>query len=131
MGGGQGTRFWPVSREAKPKQFLAIGGSGTLLQETAARFQPFLTAGDVYVVCGQSYVQQVREQLDQLREDQIIVEPSARNTAPCIGLAALHLRRHFPDEVMSVFPPITSSRMWMSFIRFSRPHRSLQGRAGW
>ncbi len=104
MAGGQGTRFWPVSREAKPKQFLEIGGSGTMLQETAARFQPFLAAGDVYVVCGQRYVQQVREQLDQLREDQIIVEPSARNTAPCIGLAALYLRRHFPDEVMSVFP---------------------------
>ena len=104
MAGGQGTRFWPVSREGKPKQFLEIGGSGTMLQETAARFQPFLAAGDVYVVCGQRYVQQVREQLDQLREDQIIGEPSARNTAPCIGLAALYLRRHFPDEVMSVFP---------------------------
>ena len=75
-----------------------------MLQETAARFQPFLAAGDVYVVCGRRYVQQVREQLDQLQEDQIIVEPSARNTAPCIGLAALYLRRHFPDEVMSVFP---------------------------
>ncbi len=104
MAGGQGTRFWPVSREGKPKQFLEIGGSGTMLQETAARFQPYLAEGDVYVVCGQRYVQQVREQLDQLQEDQIIVEPSARNTAPCIGLAALYLRRHFPDEVMSVFP---------------------------
>jgi mannose-1-phosphate guanylyltransferase len=104
MAGGQGARFWPVSREEKPKQFLEIGGSGTMLQETAARFQPLLSAEDVYVVCGQRYVQQVREQLEQLQEDQVIVEPSARNTAPCIGLAALYLRRQFPDEVMSVFP---------------------------
>ena len=104
MAGGQGTRFWPVSREKKPKQFLEIGGSRTMLQETAARFQPLLAAEDVYVVCGQRYVQQVREQLDQLREGQIIIESSARNTAPCIGLAALYLRRQFPDEVMAVFP---------------------------
>ena len=104
MAGGQGTRFWPVSREGKPKQFLEIGGAGTMLQATAARFQPLLAPEEVYVVCGQRYVQQVREQLDQLEEDQIIVEPSARNTAPCIGLAAFYLKRRFPDEVMAVFP---------------------------
>lgn len=75
-----------------------------MLQETAARFQPLLGVEDIYVVCGRQYVQQVREQLEQLQEDQVIVEPLARNTAPCIGLAALYLRSRSPDEVMSVFP---------------------------
>ncbi len=60
MAGAQGTRFWPVSRKAKTKKLMAIGSTRTLLQETLARFQPFLAEGDVYVVCGQNYVQQVR-----------------------------------------------------------------------
>ncbi len=104
MAGGQGTRFWPASREGQPKQFLKITGSGTLLQETAARLQPVLARQDLYVVCGRQYVRQVRDQLDQLAEDQVIVEPSARNTAACVGLAGCYLKRRFPDEVMAVFP---------------------------
>ena len=103
MAGGQGTRFWPASREGQPKQFLKITGSGTLLQETAARLQPVLAGQDLYVVCGRQYVRQVRDQLDQLAEDQVIVEPSARNTAACVGLAGCYLKRRFPDEVMAVF----------------------------
>lgn len=104
MAGGQGTRFWPASREGQPKQFLKITGSGTLLQETAARLQPVLARQDLYVVCGRQYVRQVRDQLDQLAEDQVIVEPSARNTAACVGLAGCYLKRRFPDEVMAILP---------------------------
>ncbi len=104
MAGGQGTRFWPASREGQPKQFLKISGSRSMLQETAARLQPVLAWQDLYVVCSRRYIQQVRSQLDQLKEDQIILEPSARNTAACVGLAACYLKPRFPNEVMAVLP---------------------------
>ena len=104
MAGGQGTRFWPVSRQKRPKQFLQIAGSRTMLQETAARLQPFLSPQDIYVVCSDQYVEVVCSQLPELGLEQIIVEPLARSTAPCVGLAATYLKRHYPDEVMAVLP---------------------------
>lgn len=104
MAGGQGTRFWPVSREDSPKQFLSVSGGRSLLQETVTRLQPLLEPQDVYVVCGQKYVDKVQAQLQELRSDQIIAEPVPRNTAPCIGLAAIYLRERFPDAVMAVLP---------------------------
>ncbi len=104
MAGGQGTRFWPLSRERHPKQFLAITGTRTMLQETVARLAPLARPEDVYVVCGRQYVELVRNQLPDLGRDQLIVEPVPRNTAPCIGLAALHLRRMVGDAVMAVLP---------------------------
>lgn len=104
LAGGQGTRFWPVSRERRPKQFLQIAGSRTMLQETAARVQPFLSPQDIYVVCSDPYVEEVCSQLPELGPEQIIVEPLARSTAPCVGLAATYLKRHYPDEVMAVLP---------------------------
>jgi mannose-1-phosphate guanylyltransferase len=104
MAGGQGTRFWPLSRESRPKQFLQIAGSGTMLQETAARLSPLVAREDIYVICGRQYVNLVRSQMPQLGEDQVIVEPMPRNTAPCIGLAALALRRRFGNEVLAILP---------------------------
>ncbi len=91
MAGGQGTRFWPVSRQKRPKQFLQIAGSRTMLQETAARLQPFLSPQDIYVICSDQYVEVVCSQLPELGLEQIIVEPLARSTAPCVGLAATYL----------------------------------------
>ena len=104
MAGGQGTRFWPVSVESRPKQFLQIAGRQSMLQETVSRLQPYLNLEDIYVVAGQSYVSGIKDQLPELSDEQLIVEPAARNTAPCIGLAALHLERRFPEEVMVVLP---------------------------
>lgn len=104
MAGGQGTRFWPVSREDLPKQFLPLCGERSLIQETMARLKPLFSQEDVFVVCGSRYAKQVRAQLPELSEDQIIIEPAARNTAPCVGLAAVYLRRRYPGEVMAVFP---------------------------
>jgi mannose-1-phosphate guanylyltransferase len=104
LAGGQGTRFWPVSRKDHPKQFLKIVGSRTMLQETTDRLQPLVSLQDIYVVCSGQYVGQVRSQLPELAVEQIIVEPLARSTAPCIGLAATRLKRHSPDEVMAVLP---------------------------
>ncbi|RPI21762.1 MAG: mannose-1-phosphate guanylyltransferase [Acidobacteria bacterium] len=104
MAGGQGTRFWPLSRETRPKQFLTIAGSRTMLQETVARLSPLAGSGDVFVVCGRQYVDLVRDQLPELKSEQLIVEPVPRNTAPCVGLAALHLRRLFGNVVMALLP---------------------------
>lgn len=104
MAGGQGTRFWPLSRERSPKQFLKLCGGRTLLQETAARLEPLLKTEDLFVVCSGPYVEQVRAQLPELTEEQIIREPLARNTAPCVGLSALYLRHRYPGEIVAMLP---------------------------
>ena len=104
MAGGQGARFWPLSREQRPKQFLRLFGKRTLLQETAARLVPVLGWEGIFVVCGRSHADTVREQLPELAPEQVIIEPVGRNTAPCIGLAALYLQERFPGQVMAVLP---------------------------
>ena len=104
MSGGRGTRFWPASRSRKPKQFLRITGQQTLVQQTFERLQPLFSRHDIFFVCSSQYSQLLVEQIPGLREEQIIVEPAARNTAPCIGLAAHHLQERFGDEVMAVLP---------------------------
>ncbi len=104
MAGGKGTRFWPANRSNRPKQFLNILGQRTMLQETMARLEPLLSGEDLYVVCEERYVADVTNQAPGLSTAQIIVEPLARSTAACIGLAALHLEREHPEEVMAVLP---------------------------
>lgn len=104
MAGGRGTRFWPLSREDHPKQFLKIAGKRTLFQEAVYRLMPLLDISDVYVVCGRPYADEVLRQIPELTEEQVIVEPYARNTAPCVGLAATYLSDRYPDEVMAVLP---------------------------
>jgi len=104
LAGGHGTRFWPVSRQSHPKQFLKISGSRTMLQETVDRVRSLLSSQDIYIVCSDQYVEEVRSQLPELETKQIIVEPLVRSTASCIGLAATYLKRYYPDEVMAVLP---------------------------
>lgn len=104
MAGGQGERFWPLSRENRPKQFLRLFGQRTLLQETANRLLPLLGWEKIFVVCGRHHAETVREQLPDLAPEQVIIEPVGRNTAPCIGLAALYLKERFPGQAMAVLP---------------------------
>ena len=104
MGGGRGTRFWPASRSQKPKQFLRITGRKTLLQQTFDRLLPLLSRSDIFFVCSPEYARIVQRQIPDLADEQLILEPASRNTAPCIGLAAQYLAKHFPDEVMAVLP---------------------------
>lgn len=104
MAGGSGTRFWPLSRRNRPKQFLRIGTERTLIEETVARLAPIAGSEGVYVVAGRHHAPRIRELLPQMPEAQLIIEPCARNTAPCIGLAAIHIRRRDPDAVMAVLP---------------------------
>jgi mannose-1-phosphate guanylyltransferase len=104
MAGGQGTRFWPLSTEERPKQFLPLAGARTLLRETVDRLEPLLDSADVYVVTSGRYLPEIRRQLPEFEEEQIIVEPAPRNTAPCVGLAFRWIQRRYPDEVVAVLP---------------------------
>lgn len=102
LAGGSGTRLWPYSRSQRPKQFLSINGQMTMLQETVSRTLPIIPPERVLVATGAAYADLVREQLPDVPSENILVEPAGRGTAPCIGLAALHLRRRDPKAVMAV-----------------------------
>lgn len=102
MAGGRGERFWPKSRVRTPKQFLSLTGQGTMIQETVRRVEGLTDAAHIFVATNALYAPAIREQLPQLPAANIILEPEGRNTAPCIGLAALHIGRRDPDGVMAV-----------------------------
>ena len=104
MAGGVGTRFWPRSREKSPKQLLEIVGKGTMIQNTLKRLEGVVRNQDVFVITNRLQRTQVIRQLPTVPEENIIDEPVGRNTAPCIGLAALHVSRLDPGAVMIVLP---------------------------
>ncbi len=104
MAGGSGTRFWPLSRVARPKQFLAIGTARPLLTETIARLAPLVPTSRVKIVAGERHEAGIRAVCPELGPDALVVEPCARNTAPCVGLAAIHVAREDPDAIMAVLP---------------------------
>jgi len=103
MAGGSGTRFWPASRERLPKQFLAITGDRTMLEETLARAEGFAPPDRISVVVGRVHADLTKRILSGMPAE-ILVEPRGRNTAACIGLAALHAKRIVEDEPMVVLP---------------------------
>ncbi len=93
MAGGVGSRFWPFSREEKPKQFLDFFGTGrSLLQMTVDRFRPLIPIENMFIVTNVAYKQMILEQVPDLNEGQILCEPARRNTAPCIAYATAHIR---------------------------------------
>ncbi|EIT84631.1 mannose-1-phosphate guanylyltransferase [Fictibacillus macauensis ZFHKF-1] len=104
MAGGQGTRFWPWSTAQRPKQFLSLRSKDSLLQETYARFLLKLAHEDIYVVTTAEYAPLVLEQLPQLTDERIIIEPCRRDTGPCVALAALSFLRNNDDEVIVTAP---------------------------
>jgi mannose-1-phosphate guanylyltransferase len=105
MGGGIGTRFWPFSRESRPKQFLDFFGVGrSLLQMTFDRFADFIPIENILVVTNKMYADLVKEQLPLIREDHILLEPERRNTAPCIAYASYHIKACNPDANIVVTP---------------------------
>ena len=105
MAGGRGERFWPKSRGNYPKQFLSLTKDGeTMIQKTVKRLLPMVAMEDVFVVTNVSYAALVKEQLPQLPEENILLEPCARNTAPCIGLAAAVIRKKYGEAMMLVLP---------------------------
>ena len=105
MCGGIGTRFWPFSRETRPKQFLDFFGVGSsLLQMTVDRFAKIIPVENIYVVTNQKYNSLVKEQLPILKENQILLEPTRRNTAPCIAYASYHIKACNPNANIVVTP---------------------------
>jgi len=104
MAGGAGTRFWPLSRDVKPKQFLDILGTGTtLLQDTVNRFEGLCPRENIMIVTNENYSDLVKEQVD-IPVENILTEPMRRNTAPCIAYATFRILKRNPDAVMLVSP---------------------------
>lgn len=104
MAGGIGSRFWPQSREARPKQFINVFEEQSLLQQTLSRMAPIVPPERTLVVTHERYVDLTREQLSSIPEENILGEPISRNTAPCIAYAAIKLRAVDPEAVMVVLP---------------------------
>ncbi|QDT53367.1 Mannose-1-phosphate guanylyltransferase [Caulifigura coniformis] len=104
MAGGSGTRFWPASRHAFPKQFLTLSGDRSLIQSTSDRCIGWIPAERQWVVTNEAQAAETRRQLPELPTGHVLVEPCARNTAPCVALAAAHLLKEDPDAVMLLLP---------------------------
>jgi mannose-1-phosphate guanylyltransferase len=105
MAGGVGSRFWPSSRTAKPKQFLDIMGVGkSLLRLTFERFLNVCPAENIYIVTNLDYIDLVKEQLPEIGAHQILAEPSRNNTAPCVAYTALKLHALNPKANFVVAP---------------------------
>ena len=105
MAGGVGSRFWPYSRNYRPKQFLDVFGTGTsLIQMTNERFLNLCPQENIYVVTNHRYYDLVKEQLPMLSDDQILTEPVGRNTAPCIAYASYKIASKDPQATLVVSP---------------------------
>ena len=105
MSGGVGSRFWPYSRKNLPKQFLDFFGTGrSLLQQTFDRFNRIIPTENILIVTNELYANLVQQQLPQLNPSQILLEPSRRNTAPCIAWASYHIKAMNPEANIVVAP---------------------------
>lgn len=105
MAGGIGTRFWPMSRTNTPKQFIDILGDGsTLIQKTFNRFRHICPAENIFIVTNEIYKDIVKEQLSEITDEQLVLEPARRNTAPCIAYANFKIRQKNPNAVVVVAP---------------------------
>lgn len=105
MAGGIGSRFWPVSTQEFPKQFHDMLGSGeTLLQKTFSRLNKIIPSENIYILTNERYLEITLEQLPKISEKQVVLEPAMRNTAPCILLSALKIKKENPNALMLVAP---------------------------
>lgn len=105
MAGGRGERFWPKSRKNYPKQFLNLTDDNkTMIQLTVDRISSLVDREDIFIVTNKDYKALVRQQLPDIPEENILCEPVGRNTAPCIGLGAVHIQKKYKDALMVVLP---------------------------
>jgi mannose-1-phosphate guanylyltransferase/mannose-6-phosphate isomerase len=107
LAGGTGTRLWPVSRELYPKQLVKFIGRDSFVQSTIKRLTPLLDLQNVRVICGHKHYHEIARHMEDIgvaAQGKIIQEPSGRNTAPAILLAAFHLRRVAPNSILCIFP---------------------------
>lgn len=121
MAGGRGERFWPKSRKHLPKQFLSLTNDGkTMIQLTVERILPIVDMDNIYISTNENYKKLVMEQLPEIPEANILCEPVGKNTAPCIGLAAVHIRKKLGDAIMMVLPSdhlIKNNVMFLDVLR--------------
>lgn len=120
MAGGSGTRFWPKSTNSLPKQFLNLFGDGTMIQNTANRIEGIIPQERIIVVTNEKYVSIVRDQLPKVPMGNIVGEPVAKNTAPCVAIAAELIRKKDPNGVMIVLPAdhhITEPEKFTNFLK--------------
>ena len=125
MAGGTGTRFWPRSRKASPKQVLNIVQERTMIQATVDRLEGLVDANRLLIVTNAQQKVLINEQLPELADENFVLEPFGRNTAPCIGLAAAHIAAHDPDGVMVVLPAdhlITDVKTFQSALQTAADH---------
>jgi mannose-1-phosphate guanylyltransferase len=104
MAGGVGSRFWPRSRERSPKQVLEIVGSGSMIFNTVVRMQPLIPSDKAIVVTNRLQKDIIQKQVPTIPQQNILMEPLGRNTAPCIGLAAQWICHYDPEAIMVVLP---------------------------
>ena len=105
MAGGIGARFWPMSKTSRPKQFIDVLGTGkTLIRMTFERFSNVCPPENVFVVTNEIYKDQVMEQIPELKEHQVLCEPSRRNTAPCVAYANHKIKQENPNALIVVAP---------------------------
>lgn len=105
LAGGKGTRLYPLSRSSNPKQFLSIHNNGkSFLSNTVDRIRPIIHKDNIYVVTNQEYEDKIRDELKEIREENIFTEPANKETATCIGLSAAKLLKKDKDAVMIVLP---------------------------
>jgi len=104
MAGGVGSRFWPRSREKKPKQLLTIFGEQSMIRQTYERLSFFIDPKNILVVTGEAHAEEIIEQLPELPIENVIAEPFGRNTAACIGVAAQVIKQRDPEAISIVVP---------------------------
>ncbi len=130
MAGGVGIRFWPYSRNARPKQFLDVLGTGkTLLQSTYERFLPICPRENIFIITNEEHVQLTREQIPDIGEEQLLAEPMRKNTAPCIAYACHKIAVKNPEAVVVVSPSdhlILNEEEFQSTIKKSAEHAKSQ-----
>jgi mannose-1-phosphate guanylyltransferase len=132
LAGGSGTRFWPLSRRARPKQLLRLLGKNTLLELTAERIRPLIPPERTYVFTSSSVRGETVRLLPGIPPAQIVAEPASRNTAPTLGLAAHEIFRRDPDGLMIVLPSdhiITRAAEFRRIIRAACRWASVDGRS--
>ena len=104
LAGGSGTRFWPYSRKNKPKQLLKIIGDKSMIKLTIDRILEFSTIDKIYIVASKTLCELIYKEIPAIIKSNLIVEPQGKNTAPAIGLAAIHLYKKDPNAIMSIYP---------------------------
>lgn len=130
MAGGQGTRFWPRSRRLRPKQFLAMTGTESLLRQTVARLRPRFALENVYILTTTELAEETRRLLPELPAENVLAEPEGRNTAPCLALALVLLERKHPGAVMSVLSAdhwIGDPELFMDDLEIAAKHADAEG----